>query len=379
MNHFLKPNTILGILGGGQLGKMLLQKAADFNITSHVLDPDENAPCRFLCNKFEHGSFADYNAVLNFGNECDIITIEIEHVNVDALFELERLGKKVFPQPHIIKMVQDKGLQKQFYRQHNFPASDFYLAGKRSDIKSDNFPFIQKTRTAGYDGKGVIKINSVNEMQNAFDVPSVIEDCVQIEKEISVIVARNLNGEVKTFPVVEMEFNKEANLVEFLFSPSSLDDSSRQKAISMAEKLIVELNMVGLLAVEMFVSKSGEILINEIAPRLHNSGHHSIEANVTSQFEQHLRAIFNLPLGDTQISAPAVMINLLGEKGFEGDAIYNGIDDALKIGGVYIHLYGKKTTKPFRKMGHATIVASTLQQAINNANKVKELLKVVSR
>ncbi len=378
MNHYLKPNTVLGILGGGQLGKMLLQKAADYNITSHVLDPSEDAPCRFLCNKFEHGSFADYNAVLNFGNECDMVTIEIEHVNVDALFELERLGKKIFPQPNIIKMVQDKGLQKQFYKDHNFAASDFYLVEKRSEIKRDKFPIIQKTRIAGYDGKGVMKINSAEELQNAFDVPSVIEDCVEIEKEISVIVSRNEKGEVSAYPLVEMEFNKEANLVEFLFSPASVNSSIQQKATLLAQKLIEELGMVGLLAVEMFVTKQGDVLINEIAPRLHNSGHHTIEGNVTSQFEQHLRAIFNLPLGNTQIICPSVMINLLGEKGFEGNAVYNGIDEVLKMPGVYIHLYGKKITKPFRKMGHVTVTASTLENAKEKAQLVKQILKVVA-
>ena len=252
------PGATVGILGGGQLGKMLLQKAADFNITSHVLDSDENAPCRFLCNKFEHGSFSDYHAVLNFGNECDIITIEIEHVNVEALFELEALGKKVFPQPRIIKMVQDKGLQKQFYKEHNFPTSEFYLIEKKEEIKRTVFPVIQKMRISGYDGKGVKKINSETEIQNAFDVPSVMEDCVDIEKEISVIVSRNESGEVRSYPVVEMDFNKEANLVEFLFSPSQLSVSIQQTATKLAERLITELNMVGLLAVEMFVTKNGE-------------------------------------------------------------------------------------------------------------------------
>jgi 5-(carboxyamino)imidazole ribonucleotide synthase len=376
--HYLNSQTKLGILGGGQLGKMLLQKAADFNITSYVLDPDEDAPCKHLCTKFFHGSFNDYNAVMAFGSECDIITIEIEHVNTDALFDLEKSGKKIFPQPSIIKMVQDKGLQKEFYDQHNFPTSSFYLIEKSSEIKHDKFPLIQKTRKAGYDGKGVKKINSPDDLSNAFNEPSVIEDCVEIEKEISVIVARNASGEIKSFPAVEMEFNAEANLVEFLFSPCSCSESVLAEANYLVQKLIAQLNMVGVLAVEMFVTKNNTVLINEIAPRPHNSGHHTIEGNVTSQYEQLLRAIFNLPLGDTAITQPSGMVNLLGEKDFTGDAIYKGMDDVLQLPGAYIHLYGKKITKPFRKMGHVTVTGKNTAEVREKAARVKELIKVMA-
>lgn len=376
--HSLSSSIKLGILGGGQLGKMLLQKAADFNITSFVLDPDEDAPCKHLCTKFFHGSFNDYNAVMAFGSECDIITIEIEHVNTDALFELEKQGKKIFPQPHIIKMVQDKGLQKQFYAQHQLPTSPFYLIEKAQEIRTGKFPLIQKTRKAGYDGKGVKKINDANDLKNAFDEPCVIEDCVEIEKEISVIVARNEKGEVKSFPVVEMEFNAEANLVEFLFSPSACSTIITEEAQHIAEKLIEQLQMVGLLAVEMFIDKNGKVLINEIAPRPHNSGHHTIEGNITSQYEQHLRAVFNLPLGDTSCIDCAGMVNLLGEKDFTGAAIYKGIEDVMKIPGAHIHLYGKKTTKPFRKMGHVTVTGKNIEEVKTKAEKVKRLIKVMA-
>ncbi len=376
--HHLKTNTILGILGGGQLGKMLLQKAADFNMNTHVLDPDENAPCRQLCKVFNHGDFRDYDAVMAFGNECDILTIEIENVNIEALYELEKLGKKVFPQPHIIAMAQDKGKQKQFYADHQLPTAPFYMVNNKEQIKKDRFPIVQKLCKGGYDGKGVKILRSENDLADAFNEPSVIENCIDIDKEIAVITARNTDGRIKTFPVVEMLFNKEANLVELLFSPSALSDIQQQRAVEIAENLIKDLGMVGLLAVEMFVTKTGEILINEIAPRPHNSGHHTIEANAVSQFEQHLRAIYNLPLADTSVRSAAAMINLLGEKNYTGDAIYEGLDKALQAGHVHIHLYGKKTTRPFRKMGHATITAPTVEEAISLARQVQQVLKIIS-
>lgn len=376
--HHLKTNTILGILGGGQLGKMLLQKAADFNMNTHVLDPDENAPCRHLCKVFNHGDFRDYDAVMAFGNECDILTIEIENVNIEALYELEKLGKKVLPQPHIIAMAQDKGKQKQFYAEHQLPTAPFYMVNNKEQIKKDRFPIVQKLCKGGYDGKGVKILRSENDLADAFNEPSVIENCIDIDKEIAVITARNADGRIKTFPVVEMLFNKEANLVELLFSPSALSDIQQQRAVEIAENLIKDLGMVGLLAVEMFVTKTGEILINEIAPRPHNSGHHTIEANAVSQFEQHLRAIYNLPLADTSVRSAAAMINLLGEKNYTGDAIYEGLDKALQAGHVHIHLYGKKTTRPFRKMGHATITAPTVEEAISLARQVQQVLKIIS-
>ena len=370
----------LGILGGGQLGRMLIQESINFNISSHVLDPDKNAPCKDLCEKFVHGSLTDYDTVYNFGKDLDILTIEIEKVNVDALEQLEKEGKKVFPQSNVIRLIQDKGTQKQFFKDNNTPTAAFQLFRNKEELIAANipFPYIQKLRRDGYDGRGVTTIKNIDDLQGAFNEPSLIEELIPFEKELAVIVARNENGEVKTFPCVEMEFNPEANLVEFLISPSTLDTETLHKADQLAKKVAEDLKIVGILAVEMFLTKSGEILVNEIAPRPHNSGHQSIEGNYTSQYEQLLRAIFNLPLGDTRTISNAVMINLLGEKGFEGAAIYEGLNDALALDGIYLHLYGKKITKPFRKMGHVTILDDDRQKAIDKARFVQNIIKVKS-
>jgi 5-(carboxyamino)imidazole ribonucleotide synthase len=368
----------LGILGGGQLGRMLIQESINFNISSFVLDPDNNAPCKDLCEKFVHGSLIDYDAVYNFGKDVDILTIEIEKVNVDALEQLEKEGIKVYPQSNVIRLIQDKGTQKQFFKDNHIPTADFQLFKNKEDLISANIPFpcIQKLRRDGYDGRGVLLIKSIDDLQKAFNEPSLIEDLIPFEKELAVIVARNESGEVKTFPCVEMEFNPEANLVEFLISPSTLDTKTLQKADQLAKKVAEDLKIIGILAVEMFLTKTGEILVNEIAPRPHNSGHQSIEGNYTSQYEQLLRAIFNLPLGDTRTISNAVMINLLGEKGFEGAAIYEGLNEALALDGIYLHLYGKKITKPFRKMGHVTILDDDRQKAIEKARFVQNVIKV---
>lgn len=369
-----------GILGGGQLGRMLLQKAADFNISNKVLDPDPEAPCHYLADEFVCGSFRDYDTVLNFGRTVDLLTIEIEHVNVDALEQLEKEGIQVFPQSRVIRLVQDKGLQKIFYRTHGIPTAEFQLLDSVEHIHkyASQFPFIQKLRKGGYDGKGVVKLNDVSEIEKGFDEPSILEKLIDFEKEISVLVARNIHGECKAFPVVEMEFNPEANLVEYLFSPATISADTEQKAIQIALNVVQSIQCVGLLAVEMFLTRSGEILVNEIAPRPHNSGHQTIEGNTTSQYEQHLRAILGLPLGSTQITRPSVMVNLLGEKGHTGNAVYEGLDEALAIPGTHLHLYGKKTTKAFRKMGHVTVSADTLEEAKSNARRIKNLIKVVA-
>jgi|UniRef100_UPI00404B70D2 5-(carboxyamino)imidazole ribonucleotide synthase len=370
----------LGILGGGQLGRMLIQESINFNISSYVLDPDKNAPCKDLCAKFVHGSLIDYDAVYNFGKDLDILTIEIEKVNVDALEQLEKEGIKVYPQSNVIRLIQDKGTQKQFFKDNQIPTAAFQLFKNKEDLISANipFPYIQKLRRDGYDGKGVLMIKSTDDLQKAFNEPSLIEDLIPFEKELAVIVARNESGEIKTFPCVEMEFNPEANLVEFLISPSTLDSETLHKADQLAKKVAEDLKIIGILAVEMFLTKTGDILVNEIAPRPHNSGHQSIEGNYTSQYEQLLRAIFNLPFGDTRTISNAVMINLLGEKGFEGAAIYEGLNDVLALDGIYIHLYGKKITKPFRKMGHVTILDDDRQKAIEKARFVQNTIKVKS-
>lgn len=368
----------LGILGGGQLGRMLIQEAINYNVNVHVLDPDKNAPCRKLCNHFESGSLGDYDTVYNFGKNLDMITIEIEKVNVEALEALEEEGVIVYPQSRVIRLIQDKGLQKQFFKQNDIPTSAFQFISNKESLKGANLtiPYVQKLRKDGYDGKGVKMIRTEEDLASAFAEPSIIEELVDFEKEIAVIVARNDKGDVKTFPMVEMEFNPEANLVEFLISPSTYAFEIQQKAEELAKKIANDLQIVGLLAVEMFLTKEGEILVNELAPRPHNSGHQTIEGNFTSQFGQHLRAIFNLPLGNTDVRSNAVMINLLGEDGYDGLAKYEGVEEVLEMDGVYIHLYGKKYTKPFRKMGHVCIVNADRELAISNARKVQEILKV---
>ena len=370
----------LGILGGGQLGRMLIQQAINYNVTVKVLDPDREAPCRKLCDEFVVGSLSDYEIVYKFGKKVDMLTIEIEKVNVDALEQLEKEGVQVYPQARVIRLIQDKGLQKQFFKENDIPTAEFQVISSAEQLRKTHipFPYIQKLRRDGYDGRGVYKVIDESYLAKAFTEPSLIERWVDFEKEIAVIVARNENGEIKAFPMVEMEFNPHANLVEFLISPSTLPFEVHQEAERIAKRVAECLKIVGLLAVEMFLDKNGKILVNELAPRPHNSGHQTIEGNVVSQFEQHLRAIFNQPLGDTACLNHAIMINVLGEAGHEGPAVYQGIEEVLKCGGVYIHLYGKALTKPFRKMGHVTIVDTDREKAIEKARFVQNTLKVIS-
>ena len=380
MNHRVDLTTKLGILGGGQLGRMLIQEAVNFNIHISVLDPSVNAPCADLANNFVVGNFNDYQTVLNFGKSVDVLTIEIEHVNIEALEELERLGKKVFPTPQALRTIQDKGLQKQFYRANNIPTAPFHLIDNAEDalLFKEKGPFMQKLRKGGYDGKGVTPLRTESEFNAAFNAPSVLEEFVPFVKELAVIVARNENGELATFPLVEMEFNPEANLVEFIFSPANVNVETESNAKKIATDIANKLEHVGLLAIELFLTEDGNLLVNEIAPRPHNSGHHTIEACFVSQYGMHLRAILNMPLGSTGLRIPAVMINLLGEKGFEGKARYENIEEVLHTEGAYIHLYGKEDTKPFRKMGHITVCNSNLEDAKDIARRFLKKVKVIS-
>lgn len=370
----------ISILGGGQLGRMFIQEAINYNINTRVLDPDPKAPCSAICNEFVNGDFRDHDTVMKFGEGTDVLTVEIEHVNVDAIEKLERSGVKVYPQPSVLRVVQDKGVQKQFYRDHGIPTSDFELIEGKGDLEgcSIGLPAMQKLRTSGYDGRGVKALRSDGDLADAFDAPSVIEKMVDFEREISVIISRNPSGEIAPFPVVDMEFNPEANLVEFLISPSGVSEEVKEKATDIARKLITSLDMVGILAVEMFVTRSGDVLVNEMAPRPHNSGHQTIEGNITSQYAGHLRAILDLPPGDTAVLKPAVMVNLLGEKGHNGEAVYDGIDQVMRIPGAYIHLYGKTVTKPFRKMGHVTVIADTVEDAKASAVQIQSAMRVVT-
>lgn len=373
-------NKKVGVLGGGQLGLMLLQAAIDWNLNVKIIDAAD-APCAPIAPEFVTGSLQDYEAVYQFGQDVDVVTIEIEKVNVDALEALEREGKKVFPQPHLIRLIQDKRTQKQFYREHGLPTADFILTDNRADVANyvDFLPAFHKLGRDGYDGKGVQRIATPADFDKAFDAPGLLEKAVDFEKELAVIVARNEKGEMATFPTVEMVFHPEANLVEYLFAPAEISVEVEQQAESLAKKTAEALGIVGLLAVEMFLTKEGQVLINEVAPRPHNSGHHTIRANVTSQFEQHWRAILNLPLGDTTAYTPAAMVNLLGEEGHTGPAHYEGMDKVLATHGVFPFLYGKKITKPFRKMGHITVTDSSLAKLKTKAEWVKGALKVVTK
>ncbi len=368
----------LGILGGGQLGRMLIQSGIDFNFNFAILDPDEHAPCRSLA-EFYHGKLTDFDTVMKFGERCDIITIEIENVNTQALKELVKKGKKVFPQPEIIEMIQDKRVQKSFYKNNNIPTANFVLTENKEDVvRLAKFPVVNKLGKEGYDGRGVQVLRVKEDLQKAFDKPGLLEDLIDFEKEISVIAARSEKGEIETFPAVEMVFHPEHNLVEYLFAPAQVSKAISQQADVIAKSVIEKLEMVGLLAVEMFVTKTGEVLVNEIAPRPHNSGHQTIEANVTSQYEQHLRAITGLPLGKTDLLVPSAMVNLLGEPGFSGPARYEGFEEVMNVKGVHVHLYGKAQTKPFRKMGHVTIVDPDIESLKQKANFVKHTLKVIA-
>jgi 5-(carboxyamino)imidazole ribonucleotide synthase len=369
---------ILGILGGGQLGRMIIQSAINYNIDIHILDPDAHAPSRSICQKFVHGKLTDFDTVYSFGKNCDVITIEIENVNTEALEKLASEGKEVYPQPHLIKLIQDKRLQKTFYRENGIPTADFILTENKGEVlkNADFLPAVNKLGREGYDGRGVQVLKSKADLDLAFEAPGLLEKLIDFDKEISVIVAKNKKGDVIAYPSVECAFHPTANLVEFLFAPAEISNEIESIAQKIALEVIRELDLIGLLAVEMFVTKSGEVLVNEIAPRPHNSGHHSIEANFTSQFEQHLRAVMNLPLGNTELRCPAAMVNLLGEDGYTGEAYVEGLEEAMAQKGVYVHLYGKKLTKPFRKMGHVTLLDDNLENLKNRALEIKSLIKI---
>jgi len=370
----------IGILGGGQLGRMLIQEAISYDIDIHILDKDPKAPCKNIATSFKCGKITDYDTVIEFGLDKDILSVEIENVNVEALEKLQQMGKQVFPQPEVLRTIKDKGLQKQFLLDNNFPSAPFFLVENIEDIKKhiDFLPAVNKLRTGGFDGRGVSILHNKKDLPLAFDKPGILEKWIPFTKELSVIVARNENKQTATFPIVECEFNPQSNLVEFLFSPANVSKEIELSAKNIAIDIIEKLDMVGLLAVEFFLTQDEQLLVNEIAPRPHNSGHHTIEANETSQFGQLLRSILNLPLGNTQTILPSVMINLVGEETYSGEVKIVGLEDALRQKGVFIHLYGKKETKPDRKMGHITILNENIEEAKGIAKKLMTTIKIIS-
>lgn len=385
MNYF-SSNFKLGILGGGQLGKMLLAETRKFDIQTYVLEPSKEAPCRFIAKDFIIGDLMDFETVYNFGKLVNLLTIEIENVNLDALEKLEKEGLAVYPSSKTLRLIQNKGIQKKFYQENNIPTSTFETFSSLENLKlaivdqksKIKFPFVWKCTQFGYDGNGVKIVRSISDMENLPNVECIAEEIIAFKKELAVIVSRSVSGEIKTYPVVEMEFHPEANQVEYVICPARIEDKIAKKANEVALKVSETFNHVGLLAVEMFLTQTDEILINEVAPRPHNSGHQTIEASYTSQFENHLRAILDLPLGKTDSKVAGIMVNLVGEEGFSGPVVYENINNIMAIEGVTAHIYGKRETRPFRKMGHVTIINEDITEARKIAEVVKNSIRVIS-
>ncbi len=385
MKNYFSSDFKLGVLGGGQLGRMLLAETQKFDIYTTVLDGNKNAPCAQICNKFVNGNLLDYKTIYNFGKGLDLLTIEIENVNLDALDLLEQEGLTIYPTPKTLRIIQSKARQKKFYIDHQIPTAPFSYYAYLEELKHSyenniiDFPFVWKSARFGYDGNGVKIVRDNIDLESLPNVECIIEKLIPFKKELAVIVAKNKDGQTKTYPVVEMEFHPEANQVEYVICPARIEINIANKAQEIALKVVNDLDFIGLLAVEMFQTEDDEILVNEVAPRPHNSGHYSIEASYTNQFEQHLRSILNLPLGNTESKVAGIMVNLVGEEGFSGNVVYENFNDILKIDGVTPHIYGKKETRPFRKMGHVTIVNSNIDKARATAQVVKETIRVISK
>ncbi len=385
MKNYFSSDFRLGVLGGGQLGRMLLTETQKLDIYTVILDGNSDAPCAQICNEFHQGDLLDFDTVYNFGKQVDLLTIEIENVNIDALDKLEEEGLTIFPKPKNLRTIQNKALQKVFYHEQGIPTADFTRFASKEDLENAikenkiTTPFVWKSARFGYDGNGVKIVKSINDLQNLPSGECIAEKLIPFKNELAVIVARNKKGEIKTYPVVEMEFHPEANQVEYVICPARIDETIANKARKIALDVADVFDFVGLLAVEMFQTEDDAILVNEVAPRTHNSGHYSIEASYTSQFEQHVRSILNLPLGNTDSKVAGIMVNLVGAEGHTGEVIYENIEEVLTIEGVTPHLYGKKHTKPFRKMGHVTIVNTDVNKAREIAQQVKETIKVIAK
>lgn len=376
--NYSKSDFTLGILGGGQLGKMLLQVTSRLSIKTNVLDPSNDSPCKEICSEFTKGQLMDFDAVYNFGKNCDLVTYEIEHINVDALEKLEKEGVKVFPNSSTLRIIQDKSIQKQFFIDNNIPTAKFKYYNSLKDLKVEKlkFPCVWKKTKFGYDGYGVKILKSKKDLNNLPETQFIIEEMIPFKKELATTVVRNQNGDIEIFPIVEMMFNEISNQVEFVVCPAQVRDELKARAEKVALKVSKTFKQVGLLAVEMFLTHDNTILVNEVAPRPHNSAHYSIEGCINSQFDQHINAILNLPLGCSKSNNYAIMANLVGGIGYNGDVIYEGINEAMNFDNVKIHIYGKKETKPNRKMGHITVIDTDLKSGLQIAKTIKNLIQI---
>lgn len=385
LKNYFSSGFKLGILGGGQLGKMLLYETRKFDIHTKVLEASKEAPCRIACDEFVLGNLMDFDAVYNFGKQVDVLTIEIENVNIDALEKLEQESIQVYPPTKALRIIQNKATQKLFYTDNGIPTADFsrfaYASEMQDSIENGGleFPFVWKAAQFGYDGQGVKIVRSIEDLNGLPSQECIAEKMIPFKNELAVIVVRNPSGNVVTYPVVEMEFHPEANQVEYVICPARINEDVAKKAREIALKVSEKIDHIGILAVEMFQTENDEILVNEVAPRPHNSGHYSIEASYTNQFEQHIRAILDLPLGKTDSKVAGIMVNLVGAEGHTGNVVYKNMEEIMKMDGVTPHIYGKKQTRPFRKMGHVTIVNEDISEARKIAQQVKETIKVISK
>jgi len=370
-----------GILGGGQLGRMLLQAAANYPVETYVMENDEDSPAAHLCHHFIKGDIRDFDDVYRFGKDLQALTIEIESVNEEALEKLEAEGVKIYPRPAALRTIKNKILQKQFYTQHGIPTAEYFVTNDLAAVRSraDFLPAVHKIGTGGYDGRGVQILRSASEIELGFDAPGVLEKLVNIDKEIAQIIAVNERGEIAIYPPVDMVFDARLNLLDYQISPADLPQNILWKIEAISMRVVKELKSPGIFAVEMFVTRQGEVFVNETAPRVHNSGHHTIEANYSSQFDMLWRVILGYPLGNTEVILPGAIVNLLGSEGCEGEAHYEGLDEVLQMDNVFVHIYGKKETKAGRKMGHVTIISREKQDLVHKAHKIRNTLKVVTK
>lgn len=371
----------IGILGGGQLGRMLLQAAANYPVITHVLENDPECPAAHLCHRFTRGDIRNFDDVYQFGKGLDGISIEIESVNVEALEKLESEGVRVYPSPSALRIIRDKILQKQFYKENDIPTAPFYITQNREDLKKHNefLPAVHKVASGGYDGRGVQLLSDRKDLDKGFDTPSVLERKVNIHKEISQIIAINRKGEIALYPAVEMIFDPLLNQLDYQLSPAEIPQQSLWRIEAIAMKVVKDLKTPGIFAVELFIDKNGDILVNETAPRVHNSGHHTIEASYSSQFDMLWRVMLDFPLGNPKQIVPAAMINLVGSKGHSGEVLYEGLEDVLKMENAFLHLYGKKETRPGRKMGHVTILSTDKSDLVYKSKTIKQKLHITSK